>query len=84
MAARFDRIVLEGAGSPVEINLIEHDLTNLRMARHADASVVLVADIENCRVLRISPARRIVGSIGAAGRCAHDPPRALLDPKWLA
>src|SRR3954469_8271344 len=46
LAARFDRIVLEGAGSPVEINLAEHDLTNLRMARHANASVVLVADIE--------------------------------------
>jgi adenosylcobyric acid synthase len=46
LAGRFDRIVLEGAGSPVEINLSEHDLTNLRMARHADAAVVLVADIE--------------------------------------
>jgi adenosylcobyric acid synthase len=46
LARRFDRIVLEGAGSPVEINLAEHDLTNLRMARHADAAVVLVADIE--------------------------------------
>jgi adenosylcobyric acid synthase len=46
LAGRFDRIVLEGAGSPVEINLAEHDLTNLRMARHADAAVVLVADIE--------------------------------------
>ncbi|MBV8675817.1 MAG: cobyric acid synthase [Planctomycetaceae bacterium] len=46
LAGRFDRIILEGAGSPVEINLAEHDLTNLRMARHADAAVVLVADIE--------------------------------------
>jgi adenosylcobyric acid synthase len=46
LARRHDRIVLEGAGSPVEINLVEHDLTNLRMARHADAAVVLVADIE--------------------------------------
>jgi adenosylcobyric acid synthase len=46
LARRHDRIVLEGAGSPVEINLAEHDLTNLRMARHADAAVVLVADIE--------------------------------------
>jgi adenosylcobyric acid synthase len=46
LARRYDRIVLEGAGSPVEINLAEHDLTNLRMARHADAAVVLVADIE--------------------------------------
>jgi adenosylcobyric acid synthase len=46
LARRFDRVVLEGAGSPVEINLAEHDLTNLRMARHADAAIVLVADIE--------------------------------------
>ncbi len=46
LASRFDRVVLEGAGSPVEVNLAEHDLTNLRMARHADAAVVLVADIE--------------------------------------
>jgi adenosylcobyric acid synthase len=46
LAGRFDRIVLEGAGSPVEINLADHDLTNLRMARHSDAAVILVADIE--------------------------------------
>jgi len=46
LAGAFEVVVLEGAGSPVEINLAEHDLTNLRMARYADASVVLVADIE--------------------------------------
>lgn len=46
LARRFDFLILEGAGSPVEVNLSEHDLTNLRMARHADASIVLVADIE--------------------------------------
>jgi adenosylcobyric acid synthase len=46
LAARFDRIVLEGAGSPVEVNLAEHDIVNLRMARHAGAAIVLVADIE--------------------------------------
>lgn len=46
LAAAFDCIVLEGAGSPVEINLREQDLVNMRMARHADAAVVLVADIE--------------------------------------
>ena len=39
-------IVLEGAGSPAEINLKDHDLVNMRMAEHADAAVVLVADIE--------------------------------------
>jgi adenosylcobyric acid synthase len=39
-------VVLEGAGSPVEINLRDYDLVNMRMAAHADAAVVLVADIE--------------------------------------
>lgn len=46
LASRYERVVLEGAGSPVEINLTEHDLTNLKMAHHADAAVILVADIE--------------------------------------
>src|SRR5947209_7807124 len=46
LAAGRDAVVLEGAGSPVEINLKAHDLVNMRMAAHADAAVVLVADIE--------------------------------------
>ncbi len=39
-----------------------------------------VADIKNCRVLRLSPAGRIVGEIGSAGVCTHDPPRSLSSP----
>jgi adenosylcobyric acid synthase len=46
LAGGFDAVVLEGAGSPAEINLKEHDLVNMRMAAEADAAVVLVADIE--------------------------------------
>ena len=46
LAAGYDAVVLEGAGSPVEINLKANDLVNMRMAHHADARVVLVADIE--------------------------------------
>jgi adenosylcobyric acid synthase len=46
LASAFEAVVLEGAGSPVEINLQKHDLVNLRMAAHAEAAVVLVADIE--------------------------------------
>jgi adenosylcobyric acid synthase len=46
LAAAHEAVVLEGAGSPVEINLQSHDLVNLRMAAHAEAAVVLVADIE--------------------------------------
>ena len=39
-------LVIEGAGSPAEVNLQETDLANMRVARAADARVVLVADIE--------------------------------------
>jgi adenosylcobyric acid synthase len=46
LAAAHDALVLEGAGSPVEINLKANDLVNMRMAAHASAAVVLVADIE--------------------------------------
>jgi adenosylcobyric acid synthase len=46
LAAGYDAVVLEGAGSPVEINLKANDLVNMRMARYAGAPVILVADIE--------------------------------------
>jgi len=46
LAERFSLIVMEGAGSPVEMNLKAHDLTNMRAAELADARVVLVGDIE--------------------------------------
>lgn len=41
-----DVIVLEGAGSPAEINLREKDIVNMGMAEMVDAPVVLVADID--------------------------------------
>ena len=46
LAAEHEIMVLEGAGSPGEINLKQHDLVNMRMARHAGASVLLVGDID--------------------------------------
>lgn len=46
LAAGMDVMVLEGAGSPAEINLKAHDIVNMRMARHAGAQVLLVADID--------------------------------------
>ncbi len=46
LAARYETIVLEGAGSPAEINLKAGDIVNLRMARHAGAPCLLVGDID--------------------------------------
>ncbi len=39
-------IILEGAGSPAEINLMQEDFVNMAMAEHAQARVILVADID--------------------------------------
>lgn len=46
LASRYNPIVMEGAGSISEINLRDSDLVNMPMARHADAKVILVADID--------------------------------------
>jgi adenosylcobyric acid synthase len=45
LAAAHDVIVLEGAGSPAEINLRNFDIANMAMAHMADSPVVLVGDI---------------------------------------
>lgn len=42
----YDISVIEGAGSPAEINMLEEDISNFGMARIADAPVLLVADID--------------------------------------
>lgn len=42
----YDIIVIEGAGSPAEINLKKHDLVNMKMAEYAHAPVILVGDID--------------------------------------
>ena len=52
------QLVLEGAGSPVEVNLQQRDLTNLRLATFLNANCVLVADIERGGVFA-----QIIGTI---------------------
>ena len=46
LAARYNPVVMEGAGSISELNLRDRDLVNLPMARHAKADVLLVGDID--------------------------------------
>ncbi|RMF91574.1 MAG: cobyric acid synthase, partial [Methanobacteriota archaeon] len=46
LKGEYDLLVMEGAGSPAEINLYERDISNFAAAEIAGADVVLVADIE--------------------------------------
>src|SRR4030067_3508930 len=46
LASVYDLIVIEGAGSPAEINLRENDIANMGTAHMADAPVILVGDID--------------------------------------
>ncbi|MCQ2970003.1 adenosylcobyric acid synthase (glutamine-hydrolysing) [Methanobrevibacter gottschalkii] len=42
----YDVIIIEGAGSPAEINMRDQDIANMEIAHLADANVILIADIE--------------------------------------
>ena len=84
LAGEYELILLEGAGSPAEINLREHDIVNMRMAHAADAACVLVGDIDrggvfasllghawNCSNPKIAPASAALSStnFAAMNRC---------------
>lgn len=43
---RYDYVIMEGAGSPAEINIYDKDIANMRAAEMADASVILVVNVE--------------------------------------
>jgi adenosylcobyric acid synthase len=46
LAQSTDVIVIEGAGSPAEVNLADVDLANLRTGRHSGAAALLVSDVD--------------------------------------
>ena len=56
------------------------ELSNPDDAYRLPNGVIQVADIQNCRVLRISETRKILRSFGSAAACVHDPPRSFHSP----
>ncbi len=43
---KYDLVILEGAGSPAEINLLKYDIANMRMAEYCNSPVILISDID--------------------------------------
>jgi adenosylcobyric acid synthase len=43
---KFDLVIMEGAGSPAEINLQKYDIANMKIAKKANADVLLITDID--------------------------------------
>jgi len=46
LSGQYDVMVLEGAGSPAEVNLLSHDIANMKTARYAQSPVLLVGNID--------------------------------------
>lgn len=46
MQKKYELLLVEGAGSPAEINLMEHDIANMSVAEYLNAPVIIVGDID--------------------------------------
>lgn len=73
LTSKYDRVVVEGAGSPAEINLRANDIANMGFAEEADCPVIIIADIDKggvfahlvgtLELLSASEQQRVVGFV---------------------
>jgi adenosylcobyric acid synthase len=73
----FEIVVIEGAGSPAELNLRRVDIANMRVAAEAEASVILVGDIERGGIFA-----QLLGTLDLLSRNERDRVRALVVNKF--
>lgn len=91
LSKKYEVVVMEGAGSPAEINLKSHDIVNLKMAQYAKAPVILLGDIDKGGVFAslvgtlelLTKSERLMVKGFIINKFRGD--KALLDPglKWL-
>lgn len=67
LAAQYDTVLVEGAGSPAEINLRDRDIANMGFAEAVDCPVILVADIDRGGVFA-----HIVGTLDCLSQSERD------------